>query len=379
MIRWKNIGLVCMASLVASSAFAGSKSDRIAALEKKVNELGTENAMGNFGVMTSSASPDVNGYGFNIWAGGIYQKASIGGTEFTYTDNDPASSLPIRGRLKEIDFDWDWGFRVGAGYKFEHDNWDVNLWYTYFDSSGSKNVSSGLNGSVIPVRASSKITTGCNNFGSFFLAEIAKSQFDANFHVLNLELGRDYFISGNLTLRPHFGLESVWIDLEQIIRYSGGETADGGLDVNTVRVKDDNDFWGMGPRAGIDSKWFMGYGLNIFGNASAAALYGHVDVDHSERFSLCSADNNISISANTHRIVPTMQLQIGLGWDRYFNNDKQHVRLRIGYDSTYFWRANQFIDVDDVRAQSQAGIPKFERVSEDVMMQGLMFDAKLSF
>lgn len=367
------ISLAVISVSLGSTVFGASVDKRVSELEKQMKEVRAENAMGNSGVYTAPARADVDGYGFFIWAGPIYQEAHVGGTEFVYTDQDPAATLPIRGRVKDIDFDWDWGFRVGIGANVEHDNWDVNLWYTHFDSSGSKSVDGGFNGSLIPLKSSASIVGACNGFTEFEYSTIAKSQFDADFNIINLELGRPYFISRDLSFRPHLGLESTWIDLQQVTRYSGGN-----LDVNTVHVKGESDFWGLGPRGGLDSKWFLAKGFNIFGNLAAALLYGRFDVDHREKFSLCQNTNRISLSANTHKFVPTVQVQLGLGWDRYFNDQKQHVGIRLGYDASYFWRANQMIG-NEFNRTSTSRAPKMNRTSEDVSMHGLMIDARVTF
>lgn len=375
----KKLPLTLLAGLTAVSGFAASMDSRVSQLEKGMDDVRVETALGTYGMLTAPARPDVDGWGWFASLSAIYQRTRVKGTEFAYTDDDPTGTPPIHGRTKEIDFDWDWGIKAGLGYNFEHDNWDIYLNYMWLDTSGSKSVSSGLNSSVIPLKGFPGIVNGClAPFGNFTFATIAKSQFDADYNILNLELGRNYFISPKIAFRPHWGLQSSWIDLEQVVRYSGGElpvttNQDGGIGVNTVHVRDDSDFWGLGPRVGINTKWFIGKGFNIFGDAAGALLFGRMDVDHREKFSLCPEESRISIDANRHQFVPTMQLTMGLGWDRYFNDNQNHVMLRVGFDSQYFWRANQMLRIDD------AASLKYERISEDLGIYGLTIDARLDF
>ena len=118
---------IAIASLVASStAFAGMDMDsRVTQLENQMQQVRTETAMGTYGAQTATARPEVDGRGWFLTLDVLYWHAKVGGTEFAYSDNDPSANLPIRGRTKDIDFEWDWGVRVGLGYNFAHDGWDA--------------------------------------------------------------------------------------------------------------------------------------------------------------------------------------------------------------------------------------------------------------
>lgn len=368
---------VAIASLVASStAFAAMDMDsRVSQLEDQMQQVRTETAMGTYGAQTATARPDVDGRGWFLSFDILYWHAKVGGTEFAYSDNSPAATLPIKGRTKDVDFDWDWGFRVGAGYNFAHDGWDAYLHYTWFDTNGSDSTRAGLNSSVVPTKGSSQIVATTDNTGNQFLfCDSAKSQYDFDYQALDLELGRAYFISGKLSFRPHWGLKTAWIDQEQVTRYTGGSPVDDalGLGVSTVHIKDDCDFWGLGPRVGVESKWHLGYGFSIFGNVSGALLFGHFDVNHKERWT-ATEDNRINLTANRHAFSPTAQLQLGLRYDKYLHDNRQHFGIGLGFESQYWWRQNQMLKIDD------AAVLKYERYSDDVSMHGLTIDIRFDF
>lgn len=372
---------IAIASLVASStaAFAAMDMDsRVTQLENQMQQVRTETAMGTYGAQTASARAEVDGYGWFFTFDVLYWHAKAGGTEFAYSDQDPFAQLPISGRTKDIDFDWDWGLRFGLGYNFEHDGWDLRAQYTWFDTSGSDSTRAGSNSSIIPLRGSSTIVqTAANSGNQFLYCASAKSQYDFDYSAIDLELGRAYFISGKLSFRPHWGLKTAWFDQEQIARYTGGTVDannpnDLGLEGNTVHVKDDCDFWGLGPRVGLDSKWHLGYGFSIFGNVAGALLFGHFDVEHKERFSAFS-DNRIKLSANRHAFSPTAQMQLGLRYDKYIHDNTQHIGVGLGFEAQYWWRQNQMLKIDD------AQVLKYERYSEDVSMHGLTLDIRWDF
>lgn len=355
---------------------------RVTQLENQMQQVRTETAMGTYGAKTATARPEVDGRGIFFTLDVLYWRANVGGTEFAYSDNDPSGSIPIKGRTKDIDFGWDWGVRAGIGYNFEHDGWDIRLKYTWFEGDGDESTNPGLNSSVIPLRGSSTIvSTVANPNNRFLFCKSAKAQFDFEYQSLDLELGRAYYTSGKLSFRPFWGLRTAWIDLNQSTKYTGGDPVPFpdpgpgdklGLQVNTVSIKDSSNFWGIGPRLGVDSKWYLGYGVSIFGNVTGALLFGHFDVDHREKFSP-NLDNRIKLNADRHAFSPTAQMQLGLRYDTYIHNDKQHLGIGLGYEANYWWRQNQMIKIDD------SEVVKYERYSEDISMHGLTLDIKWDF
>lgn len=368
-------------SLVASStAFAAMDMDsRVTQLENQMQQVRTETAMGTYGAKTATARAEVDGYGWFFTFDVLYWHAKAGGTEFAYTDQDPLAQLPIKGRTKDIDFDWDWGIRVGLGCNFEHDGWDLRAQYTWFDTNGSESTGSGINNSIIPLRGSSRIVENASTSISnrFLYCTSAKAQYDFDYNAIDLELGRSYFVSGKLSFRPHWGLKTAWIDQEQITRYTGGAVDPGhstwmGLQGNTVHVKDDCDFWGLGPRVGLDSKWHLGYGFSLFGNVATSLLFGYFEVEHKERYSQFGG-NQLKLIADRHAFSPTAQMQLGLRYDKYIHHNTQHIGVGLGFEGQYWWRQNQMLKVDD------AQVLQYERYSEDVSMHGITLDLKWDF
>jgi len=378
----RNIPIAIASLLASSTAFAAMDMDsRVSELENQMQQVRTETAMGTYGAQTATARPEVDGHGWYLSLDILYWHAKVGGTEFAYTDNNASATMPIKGRTKDIDFSWDWGFRAGVGYNFEHDAWDANAQYTLFNSNASDSTSAGLNSSVVPLRGSSQIVSTTGNLHDLFtFCTSAKSQFAFTFQSVDLELGRAYFVSGNLSFRPHWGVETAWFDLKQTVRYTGGTAVANnvgngnnlGLGLNTVHVKDNSDFWGLGPRAGVQSQWHLGYGFSIFGNVAGALLFGYFDVDHRERFT-GDANNRVNLHANRHAFSPAVQYQLGLRYDQYLHNNKQHIGIGLGFEGQYWWRMNQMLKIDD------EAVLKYERYSEDVNMYGLTLDIKFDF
>ncbi len=383
------------------SAFAGPDLDtRVQELEKKVDMMSTKTVMGTYGPKTALARPEPNGQGWFLTFDALYWHAKVGGTEYVYTSAyRPNSNFPrADGTLKEIEFDWDWGLKVGLGYNFYHDGWDGYVQYTYFDSDGqAKSFASGAS-ALVPNRGNNAISESANVYSSqggnsfdsaFNFITRATSDYNFDFDSIELELGRSYFVSRSLSFRPQIGLKSLWLDIKQQTRFSGGPTiAEGGegevygLGANTAYINDKNKLWGLGPRTGFNSKWYLTNGFSIFGNAAGSLLYGYFETQTKNWYSIDTQDHEIRLKSKMHRFVPVAELQLGLSYDQYVYNDKQHISVSLGYEVQYMWRANQSIKPDYPLYNTMSSVDPnmaYTRYSEDASVYGINLQVGWTF
>ena len=102
-------------------------------------------------------------------------------------------------------------------------------------------------------------------------------------------------------------------------------------------------------------------------------MWGYFKVNHEELVSNSPTTASIEITANEHRFVPTAQLVLGLSYDKYLNNDKCHIGLTLGWESIYYWRANQMLNIEDFASK------KYSRISEDASMTGVTLHLRFDF
>ncbi|MEM8727998.1 MAG: Lpg1974 family pore-forming outer membrane protein [Chlamydiota bacterium] len=376
----RKISIAIGSLVVPSAAFAAMDMDsRITQLENQMQQVRTETAMGTCGAKRASARPEVEGYGWSFTFDALYWRTKVGGTEFAYTNQSPKNQFPMEGRAKDIDFKWNWGIRVGLGRNFAHDGWDLKGRYTWFDAGGSGSAKVDSSGAVIPLKGSPTIVEdeSAATQNQFLYCTSAKSEYGFDYSALDLELGHAYFVSRKLSFRPHWGLKAAWIDQEQITRYTGGaidteEPENLGLEGNTVHVKDNCDFKGLGPRVGFDSRWHLGNGFSIFGDIAGALVFGYFDIEHKEHYSQL-VDNRVKLGANRHAFSPTAHVQLGLRYDNYIHNSTQHIGVGLGFEAQYWWRQNQMLTIGDTKPI------KYDRYSEDISMHGLTLDIQWDF
>jgi len=109
---------------------------------------------------------------------------------------------------KNFDFDWDYGFRLGAGYNFAYDQWDAQLYWTWFRTENRDSVSSKSEATVIP-EFEAGLLSGRN-------ANSASIHWMILMNMMDWELGRKYWVSRDLSMRPFIGFKGGWIDHHRI-------------------------------------------------------------------------------------------------------------------------------------------------------------------
>lgn len=386
----KHLSLFCMSLLTTTIAYGGME-ERIESLEREMQEISTRTPQDTFGAKFTSARPDVDGekafFTFDI----LYWHPKVGGTEFAYSYQPEIVSVPgggvsvrpaKRGTIKENEFDWEWGLKVGLGYNVPHDEWDVYGNYTWYQPHSTESTSKAPPSGLAPLR----------QFGEI-IAQKAKSHFDIAYHNVDIEVGRNYYISRFLSFRPFLSVKTSWIDLDERLIYAAsplngvafpGEFTTSGFDFKT---HSSSDFWGIGPRIGVNSLWFLGYGFGLFADVASAIQYGYFKTVHKESFpphvlANFNFDKNlIKVRSKFHRFVPYARLYAGLEWDGYVNHQKQHIRLKLGYEVQYYWRVNQIPQIEDTTATliSEPIRVQYERFSEDVMFYGVTGEFRLDF
>lgn len=378
-ILWTSF--VLLAALTASGFTEDkmSTNDRLTKLENEMKEISTTNREGvtiaTFGVEKDS---DQNWF---AEADVLLWHAKGGGLDWVLVYNQ--ANLPHEGRMKYLDFGWDWGVRVGAGYHFTRDHWDLSGTYTYFQTNDSQHVHDDF---ATYDSASEATATGRTNGG--FSGKVTLNEVD-------ITLGKEYFVSQYLSVRPSASLEAVWLDQRYKLNTSSyinaSETSlnvEGTLDTH---VKDRTNVFGIGPRLGVDANWFFYNHFKMIGAASLALLQGYFKVSQYQDLSTnpvesSSTYDDIKLRASMHRLFPHARMLLGLAWSDTLKNGKHRLEVSGAYEVNYFFRANQDVNqlssnpsVPPVGAEGTPFRMFIERLSEDMAFYGVTFRAKIDF
>ena len=119
------------------------------------------------------------------------------------------------------------------------------------------------------------------------LPQISKQIGAFQLNLVDIELGRNFWTSHYLAIRPHVGIRVAYLEQDYDIEHAGGNW--GAINASSVTgyswgpqtalnnsVHLDNDFKGVGLRSGLDSTWNLGCGWALYGDFAASIVYGTI-------------------------------------------------------------------------------------------------------
>lgn len=225
-----------------------------------------------------------------------------------------------------FDFNWDYGFRLGAGYTFDYDCWDTQFYWTWFrtENDHSLNLPVGT-GAIHPEFFAADLSDD--------LAQSSKIRWAILLNMFDWELGRNFWISKDLSLRPFIGLKGGWIHQPIHLQYNA-LTIDHVLTTNSSTEQLKNNFWGIGPMAGVNTQWklrnFGTHYPSLFGDFSAATLWGTWNCSDDYQN---TAGKKVVVNIKKSTLGALMLRGfLGLGWDVDFNHGRSHFSTQLGYE-----------------------------------------------
>lgn len=294
------------------------------------------------------------------------------------------------------DFDWNWGFKAGLFYNSPCDGWDFGVLWTWYKGSASSHDEAERddNHSLLPLWSSFAPYVG----GVLFATDI-ETCYNLKLNLIDLELGRQYWTSRYLSIRPFVGIRIAYIDQDFDIEQKGGSWTESGQSPlqnslnNSVGL--DNDFKGAGLRSGLDSSWNFGCGWALYGNVAASLVYGKFSVEHDEWNREAGVQTGTANYAKT-KILEThesfrvsramLDLALGIQYSTQFCDCDYALAVRLSWEQHLFFHQNQMWRVvrinDDASTDSfpnQTGENVYHQRRGNLDTQGFTLTVKFEF
>ncbi len=252
--------------------------------------------------------------------------------------------------LKQPSYDVSSGVRVGVG-AYTDDCWDIGLRATYLYADASKHVSGDIakNTKTLPQWTPSLF--GING-------EKATANWRLNLFILDLAIGREYFLTKRFAIHPFIGLRGFQINQKIKDKFTGNFTQGTTPDTVTVavpgRFKAEQDIWGVGPRLGLDLSFYFVNNWALLGGLSGSLLYSRYHVKqnsighHTAVVGATSTIENLNVKVKDKDSFGRANLDafFGLGWDKWFCNGDKRVAVSLLFEASHWFQINQWIDLD---------------------------------
>jgi hypothetical protein len=283
-----------------------------------------------------------------------------------------SSSRSIGVNLQNQKFEYTSGVRVSAGYDCFCNCYDLDFAWTYINPSTTTNFAAGS--IVLPFFEQTDSDVPHGGPGD--------SRWNVNFTMFDLTLGCEFTVCSGFFLHPNIGLKGGWINQTQDIsainiQIGQGNTVLGFVDGSANRR---NDFYGAGPRLGIDLYYDIGCCWGVFSTASGALLYGNgslktktflSDSANSSGTGLGGGPVRVTLNNPGSRLSPQVQLLLGADWRRCFCQ-KYELYLAAAYEVQLWW--NQLRSSNSIPQALFVNSP-----NSDLTMHGLTLQLGFAF
>jgi len=292
-------------------------------------------------------------------------------------------SYELEEKTHLTNFDYHPGFKVGFGTNTDMDDWNLFFEYTRLTTrdTSSKRISEPLNvfrllfpddyykipyGDKDEFNPVAQRSSYIRNRSKFYI------------NLLDMELGRPYYVGTKLTFKPHVGVRAGWIEQKnntKIKSWNASLTEEA-----YVYYKEKSDSWLLGPRAGIDTNWCLGRKFRMIANIAASLFYQHYKIDVKE---VLPVQSNETVDVTERRLDknkvkdylfnPCFEAFIGFGWGQYFSNSEWYVDFSLGYEIQHF--LNQYY-IGEIKNNS---FSNEDKTMPDLTLHGLTFNLRFDF
>ena len=259
-------------------------------------------------------------YGWNSYAEALIWQVQEQGSFFVADPNKhshvPSTvSTQLLGDVKSLSFDWNGGVRLGVGYTFSRDFWQLLGQYTWFSTDGHNSHSIRP---PTPTTTSWLMPTFTDVEGTGLLEAESSSRF--TYQMADLLVSRRFLPQDQIQLNFAIGATGGYIKEDSHITYEN-------VGMNTAVVNRWG-FGGGGLRTNFDANWHMGNGFGFFGKFSYAAILGQYGTRNRITADIPGLDGATSIAArkiahtecNGIYLLPATQIALGFDWTRTFAN-----------------------------------------------------------
>ncbi|MBX3719240.1 MAG: hypothetical protein KF898_06290 [Parachlamydiales bacterium] len=295
----------------------------------------------------------------------LYWKVQEG--ELNYTVIGEPSQLPpgqgnsgAVGTYKNATFETHPGVRIGAGYRFKPEYWEVEGGYTYFFSQGSQSEKAPSNPNKL-LNGTFHEETG----SSIFIK--ATSHISFTYQTADLLIARRFLLTPSLLTRFKMGFTGAWINQHWKFTYIGTGFSHFHLNWH---------FHGGGFKFGADTEWLIWKGIGLEFKVAGAVLYGEFKSHQKQISETPSFPPAIPFDVKNHdnRLVTTFQVLAGPTWGKQFHH--WGIKMFAGYE------LNNWYNLQEVY-RSFFGEPTSGKDSRNVHanigLQGLTVNLNVNF
>jgi hypothetical protein len=290
----------------------------------------------------------------------FYWRASESGLSYAAKSSSEHKLAPD-GKVENLKFEWDFGFKVGLGYRLPHDDWELKLQFTSFQTH-TDNEKKARDGDVLfPLWQSV-------GEGPFF-AEGAKVHWRLHLGIVDLMLSKFYPVTKSLFLTPQIGIRGGSVRQKYNLEYSGGSFATTGNEI--IHMK--NKYFGIGPNVALFGQYAFGRNFSLFAKGAFSLLFGEFYL-HQDEYTSNGKNKQLGVHDIFCSSRAVFETTAGIRWECFFQRALKRLELEIAWDEFLFFSQNQLLHFPSSAAQ---GV--FFANQGDLFVSGITFNIHFDF
>ncbi|MDF1702803.1 MAG: Lpg1974 family pore-forming outer membrane protein [Planctomycetota bacterium] len=272
--------------------------------------------------------------GWTIWAGPVFMKFRP--TDTAFATEDPGVPFAPSGRVKRLEWDYDWGARGGVRYGPANQSWDVGLTAMWLEGEAKATANAPAGGSV------GVLLYNANNAPPS-VGGPATAEGSAELFQMDLTAGVSLDIGSSGAGRFFFGGRFATLEQSYDVLYDDSAVA-----ANLYTRNAAMDLEAFGAIVGFESSFQVGAGFGFFGRIAGAMMVGQFKGTLRETQTTVGAGSvqQVDISERFERVVPVLEASVGVTWERN-TGGRRRFRVLLGYEFQNWFNVldvNQFPD-----------------------------------
>ncbi|MEI6242919.1 MAG: Lpg1974 family pore-forming outer membrane protein [Chlamydiota bacterium] len=279
------------------------------------------------------------------------------------------SAIPFHPTCLDVDFDWKAGFKVGMGWSFGHDDWNLRADYFRYHGTHKNQTDADISSETLVPSWLNYANQQTSNTSIF---SHATGIWQLKMDLLDLELSRPFYVGKSLIFSPFVGIEGGWIS-----QFFEGKYLD---PYGIPRSIHHQSSWLIGPSVGLNFQWIIIQGFSFFTNVLGSFFYQQFD--NSMKEYLFTEPGNIYMSMHLPKkgyCTPQGDITIGFQYGSYFCEKKYHGDISIGYEFMIFGSQNHMRALQNNLTSTMALQGLSDGNFASLTLQGLILTAKFDF
>ncbi len=275
-------------------------------------------------------------------------------------------------RCRNIDHDWNSGFKVGAGMANPCCDWEFFVQYTYYQANPKRH-HERRDCDLFPVWGYFDDFLGDAASDFDVTLDRADSCWKLNFNNIDALITNEFCVNNCFTFRPSFGLKGAWIQQKFNVLYAFDD------DVVGITLPDGYDthhrqrFWGVGPKFALTASATLFESFSLYGNLGFSTLWGQyqsrrndlvINNDSTDHF---DAVATVCARHCEYRVTPVLETSFGLRWDTDLCCGDYGFYLNLAWEQQIWFNHGHLVDLSPNYAKG------------DLTLQGVTVGAGFSF